>query len=116
MYLLPEDKKDYFFCALSKSFNNHTSNDYTFKVLLPEAILYLFAKVQRISRIKAEVLLSSYSLQRNNELLNKISDEDNDFIFGNKLYCLSSYEDIFTKPYKAFSKLIQGFGNQLKKT
>nr|XP_047134363.1 uncharacterized protein LOC124812189 [Hydra vulgaris] len=80
MYLLPEDKKNYFFCALSKSFNNHTSNDYTFKVLLPEAILYLFAKVQRISRIKAEVLLSSYSLQRNNELLNKISDEDNDFI------------------------------------
>nr|XP_047124634.1 uncharacterized protein LOC124807122 isoform X2 [Hydra vulgaris]XP_047126611.1 uncharacterized protein LOC124807913 isoform X2 [Hydra vulgaris] len=69
MYLLSEDK----------SFNSLKTSDYTFKVLLPEAILYLFAKVEGISRIKAEVLLSTYSLQRTTELLNKFSDDDIDF-------------------------------------
>ncbi|XP_065669926.1 uncharacterized protein LOC136088862 isoform X1 [Hydra vulgaris] len=80
MYLLSEDKKDNLYGALSKSFKSLKSCGYTFKVLLPEAILYLFAKVEGISRIKAEVLLSSYSLQRTTELLNELSDNENVFL------------------------------------
>ncbi|XP_065672196.1 uncharacterized protein LOC136090020 [Hydra vulgaris] len=64
MYLLSEDIKDNLIYAISKSFNSLKTSDYTFKVLLPEAILYLFAKLEGFSRIKAEVLLSTYSLQR----------------------------------------------------
>ncbi|XP_012559985.2 uncharacterized protein LOC105846121 [Hydra vulgaris] len=76
MSLLPNDKKDDLFRAIGLSFKNLKFNDYAFKVLIPEAILYLFAKLEGISRIKAEVLISSYSLERTNEQLNEYSDED----------------------------------------
>ncbi|XP_065660403.1 uncharacterized protein LOC136084237 [Hydra vulgaris] len=86
MYLLSEDIKDNLIYAISKSFNSLKTSDYTFKVLLPEAILYLFAKLEGISRIKAEVLLSTYSLQRTTELLNKFSDDDIDFLVTSTLF------------------------------
>nr|XP_047127768.1 uncharacterized protein LOC105849500 [Hydra vulgaris] len=42
-------------------------NDYVLKVLVPEAIIYLFAKTEQISRIKAEVILNSYISKGINE-------------------------------------------------
>ncbi|XP_047126197.1 uncharacterized protein LOC124807812 [Hydra vulgaris] len=79
MHLLSNDQKDYIFLALREFSDNLKHSDFTFKVLVPEAILYLFAELEGISRNKAEVLLSSYSSQRTNELVNKLPDEDDAF-------------------------------------
>ncbi|XP_065684882.1 uncharacterized protein LOC124807787 [Hydra vulgaris] len=79
MHLLSNDQKDYIFLALREFSDNLKHSDFTFKVLVPEAILYFFAELEGISRNKAEVLLSSYSSQRTNELVNKLPDEDDAF-------------------------------------
>ncbi|XP_065660417.1 uncharacterized protein LOC136084271 isoform X1 [Hydra vulgaris] len=86
MYLLTNQQKDDLLLTLGKFSNNLKDSDFTFKVLVPEAILYLFAELEGISRNKAEVLLSSYSLQRTNELVSKLSDEDDDFFLGNNFF------------------------------
>ncbi|XP_065680581.1 uncharacterized protein LOC136094528 [Hydra vulgaris] len=55
------------FNALVVAFNNLKDKDYVFKVLIPETVIYLFAKVKQISRIKAEVILSAYISKRNKD-------------------------------------------------
>ncbi|XP_065679445.1 uncharacterized protein LOC105850746 [Hydra vulgaris] len=85
MYLLTNQQNDDLLLALGKFSDNFKHNNFTFKVLVPKAILCLFAELEGISRYKAEVLLSSYSLQRTNKLVNKLSDEDDDFFLDGKL-------------------------------
>ncbi|XP_065677018.1 uncharacterized protein LOC105850705 isoform X3 [Hydra vulgaris] len=66
--ILNEDQQHNLYSALARSYNSIKHNEYVFKVLVPEAIIYLFAKVEGMSRIQAEVLIMTYISDRNQEL------------------------------------------------
>ncbi|XP_065670597.1 uncharacterized protein LOC136089028 isoform X2 [Hydra vulgaris] len=62
--LLTEDQSHDLFNAFVLAFNSLKDSDYVFKVLVPESIVFLFAKASNVSRIKAEVALSTYISER----------------------------------------------------
>nr|XP_047131350.1 uncharacterized protein LOC124810457 isoform X2 [Hydra vulgaris] len=65
--LLSDEQQHALYSAFATSYNELKLNDYVLKVLVPEAIIYLFAKTEQISRIKAEVILNSYISKGINE-------------------------------------------------
>nr|XP_047139382.1 uncharacterized protein LOC124815171 isoform X2 [Hydra vulgaris] len=73
--LLTEDQSNVLFTSLVTSFRELKNADYVFRVLVPEAIIYLFAKFMLVSRIQAEVTLNAYISKRNTEVL---QDESSD--------------------------------------
>nr|XP_047134200.1 uncharacterized protein LOC124812131 isoform X2 [Hydra vulgaris] len=81
--LLSEDQSNELFKALVLAFNSLKDSDYVFKVLVPESIVFLFAKFSNVSRIKAEVALNAYISEKNNKLfcssLKSTSEIDIDF-------------------------------------
>ncbi|XP_065656601.1 uncharacterized protein LOC136081999 [Hydra vulgaris] len=61
--LLSEKQADILSAAMGKNFQ-FKFNDYVYKVLIPEAIIQMFAKVQSWSQIYSEVFLNTYINER----------------------------------------------------
>ncbi|XP_065640250.1 uncharacterized protein LOC124809247 isoform X5 [Hydra vulgaris] len=98
--LLSDDQVHTLYNALVRSYNNLKHNDYVLKVLVPEAILYLFAKVEKISRIKAEVVLNSYISERYHENESQNSDS-----CKSDVNCVSRNENILLNKLKKEEKI-----------
>ncbi|XP_065673028.1 uncharacterized protein LOC136090365 [Hydra vulgaris] len=98
--LLSEDQSNCLYLALGSNFRDSKFNDYIYKVIVPECIISLFAKLMLWSRIQAEVFLNKFFTERrrkshliaNNYILQIKSGQNMFEIIHSFFFFTSTYE------------------------